>query len=603
MAKADSDPGHPGSDGESEIDVAEEIDDAQDLEESSADEINEFLDIEAVESGPDDNDVEHSFPQFRRLPIELRYHIWYFFDPYMRAPARVFNFQLVKTRYDKPLSVWPGATLTQQITPAKTILSVHRESRALASKFYPDTAALGGETIPVHKARDIFRFEGPWQEELGSHQDGSIASILKGVRQVALDRGDADQYDDEDITQLISNSTFADLPDLETIYLCHSASECRTEDIQWSVLDSTHKFYLRTEQEQSGVGEDLQYMYCWPSITNEVEESETIRPFKNDPEREYSGPGPQAFQTANGKNVFDMIEFAFDSGLIDFYDIREAVFAGNIANHEFSDGETASDSEENEYGSEGIDDATIDDDSGGSDSEDDLAVQRSSPQEPESDFRGFSPLEAEAEGFADLLEPVGTGFSSVEPESPKDAGENESDSDNVLTRKTTRRKRHIMTDSDDDEGSVSPDVPNTRHRQKRIVLSDSEDEELATVATAPRSRKSATLEESSSDSRSDTGDDERSSDDSDGSDDELEEPKKMSLAERLGAFRAAVPAGEVESASDAEYDEFNDEGEDDYGQGGYGAFEDDEEGDDPSENDNLIMDMAEEGLESDDEGW
>ena len=84
----------------------------------------------------------------------------------------------------------------------------------------------------------------------------------------------------------------------------------------------------------------------------------------------------------------------------------------------------------------------------------------------------------------------------------------------------------------------------------------------------------------------------------------------MSLAERIGAFRAAVPAGnEAGSPSEAEYDEFNDEGDDGYGEvsgyGGYGTFQDDEEGDDQSGREEM-MNMDEEASEGEEEfgdGW
>lgn len=611
--------GHdPASDSGSGSDVAEDVEDASDgseSEDSAAAGANGYFDLEASESGNDEDEdgschsgfVETSFHQFCRLPIELRHRVWDFFDPYMRTPARVFDINVVERRGS--LEAWAAASLEQQTAPARAVLSTHHESRALALRFYPDTAVLSHRaiTIPYHKTRDIIRITGPWHLHLHTPWDDDVVRTFANITQLAFeDNYAADHIFGGEIVRLVLESPLvASFPALKATYLCSEAEQFTAHDLHWCFLDSSHHFYMETEEEDIGVGEDLQYMYCWPEITAEVERKPLERS-GGEEDIDDADANPLTLHSKDGGKLLRMVLFSFESGLRRFDKMKRAVDSGGIEEYQSSDEESDIDSEENEYESEGIDDSVIEVESGDSDSEDDLLLPQASPNEDESSFGGFSPLEREDPHLSTSAKGATAEFSSLEPESPKGPTVDGSDSDNARPRKAMRGKRRILADSEEESEDTEPEVaaPATG-RRPRVVLSDSEDDDDTAPAARGRQRPRVTVQESSdSEGQSATEENQSSNEDSDEISEEDEQPKKLSLAERIGAFRAEIPTGGETSASEAEYDEFNDEGggEDDNNGGGYGTFQDDEEDNEPSDNDN-IMDMTEEASEDDDEEW
>ncbi|ETS77772.1 hypothetical protein PFICI_09834 [Pestalotiopsis fici W106-1] len=680
MAGSDVQNDSSGSDDASGPEVAEDINDDDTSEESSSSsddgEAHNFLDLEASEScdsedsedRDDDIDaspgVEHSFPQFSQLPPELRQRIWGFFDPHLRSPARVFSFRLVQlppyripgneSRY----GIWEDPSLDQQTEPARTLLAINHESRCLARTFYPHNICVEDEQlfIPCHKTRDIVRIVGPPEELYNEDWNYFIDPLIRGFHQVAFQLPSGDEEtpgitpsEEAFMSDAIRRYLLTDFPELTSVFKCSDEIDCRTSDIQWCTLDSTHNFYVETSERSPGLGEDMQYIFCWPKIINGTRS--TDKPFSEEPEREYRGLLPPVDQLEEGKVLSRMIHFShspYSSGLSRFDKIRMATFSGSFENYESSDSESESE-ETNEYESSGIDDESIDDDMGSDDEENDLAALQSSPVDHESPFQGFSsPLGMD---IPELLEAAEAGmaleaaiFSDIESD-PSD------ESDHAQPQNTNQRQRRVIADSSDEaDESESPQNPSrkrprarviesdsdedsqspkpvkrarTEGRASRVVLSESDDEDesdhdetTATSASKRRARGTVRQDDSQSEDESDDQSEEEdeseesgqsSDDDEEDEEEEEQAPQRMSLAERIGAFRAAVPAGdEAESSPEAEYDEFNDEGDEGYGGAGYGAFQDDEEDDGRSDREEMIMDMdeeASEGEEGEEDGW
>ncbi|KAF3015896.1 hypothetical protein E8E14_010184 [Neopestalotiopsis sp. 37M] len=664
-----------GSDDAPSPEVAEDVDDDNSADTSSSTEgggVHNFLDMEASESDSDDSDrnseaslaVEHSFPQFSQLPPELRQRIWGFFDPHLQSPARVFSYRLVQLRNsdESRYEIWEDPSLEQQTEPAKTLLSINHESRSLALTFYPHNICLEGSSfIPCHKTRDIVRIVGPPDELYNPEWNYFIDPLIRGFHQVAFHLPSEDEEtgitpsEEAFMSDAIRRFLLTDFPELTSVYKCSDEIDCRTSDIQWCTLDSTNTFYVETSEKEPGLGEDMQYIYCWPKIVNGTRSTE--KPFADEPDREFRGLLPPVDKVEGGKALSRMILFSISTvytGVSRFEKIRNATFSGTFDDYESSNEDSDSESEEtNEYESSGIDDESIDDDMESDSEEDDLAVRQLSPVEHGSPFQGFSsplgmdPLQLleeteaqvalEAAIFSDLeSDPSDESVSDANEAQPQNTGQRqrrvlvdssdeagESDTAPEPSRKR-QRARVVESDSDEDSHSSQPAKrARTEGRASRVVLSDSDDDdesnddEPAVPAASERRSRRIVLEndtqtEDGSDGQSEdeTGSEE-SEESSDNEDEEEEQvPQRMSLAERIGAFRAAVPAGiEAGSPSEAEYDEFNDEGDDGYGEvsgyGGYGAFQDDEEGDDQSGREEMMnMDEeASEGEEGFDDGW
>ncbi|KAI4604418.1 hypothetical protein KJ359_000556 [Pestalotiopsis sp. 9143b] len=585
---------------------------------------------------------------FCRLPTELRQRVWEFFDPHMLGP-RVFSFQLVQVRATdrgNSYAIWEDPTLEQQTQPARTLLAVCHESRSFAKMKYPHTLPLPESAhIPCHHFRDIVRIVGPPDELYNQDWNATLAPVIEDFLQVALHLPAGDQdtpevspAEEAFMSDQIRRHLFPNFPSLKSVYKCSDEVDCQAKDIQWCALDSTNKFHVQTSRTEPDE-EDVQFMFCWPQISGGIRLASHA--FMDDPTRQYLGMLPPVDQLDEGKGLSRMIQFTFDSGMERFRKIREATFNGTFDNYESSD-DSDVESEENEYESSGIDDESIDDDMESDSEEDDLAVRGSSPVDLRSPFeRTSSSMERALGGPLDAADLGGANFSAVESASSETANEASSGTDDVQPRTVTNRQPRVIEDSSDDSDGDDDPVPaqdtnrkrsraqvvdsdsdddgessqpvkraRTAGRKLRAVLSESEDEddsenEKASEPTIAKTHPRKAVREEDSESE-DESDSQSSSEESSDEDEEEEEaaPKQMSLAERIGAFRAAVPAGnEAESSSEAEYDEFNDEEEDGYGGTGYGAFQDDEDGEGQSDPDEMVMNMDEELSEGDEDGW
>ncbi|RYP64109.1 hypothetical protein DL771_008928 [Monosporascus sp. 5C6A] len=563
-------------------------------DESGSGSVRDLLDLEALESGEECDDdgrsteshdgYHVSFPQFCRLPIELRHRVWELFDPDLKAPVRIFEVENVGAQ------LWPSATLIQQSQPARTILEVHRESRQLALKFYPDKLPIMKRNgwLRYHKARDIISLNCwavgclDWAPETW----GATAGNLEDVEHLALKIGPQQQ----DQFQLLPFHLFKNL---KTAYACWEADELRSRNLKWCVSDAVRTFYVKTEEEDIGVGEDYEMIYCWPDLENhpdyvekEVPQGLRLGRFA------IKGEGP-------GIEFCPMVVFSSIHDIQLYYHLRKrGQVDGNTEWDSDSDSESDSDtSEEDEYESEGIDDATLDgsDDADGDD--DDLVVHdafEESDDENDSEISGFSRQNYGV--VPDDDDELAARFSSLEPNSPRHRNSDHSDSDDQPVRQNARTKRRVVSSDSEDESADEPPrkvAKRSRHgsrRPGRAVLSDSDEED-----TDEHDAKSGDRGSSDSDA-SPSEDSEEESDKEQGS------RKPMSLRETLRLFLADTPV--TGDGTDSDSDETStqnsyEEAEDDDGLVERGVFRN---GDEFSEND-LIMDITEEGSASDDDGW
>ncbi len=581
--------------------AASEEDELHDSDESDSEEsINAgaLLDLEAVESGDEDEDEDgddgdegsteshdsyhHSFSQFCRLPIELRRRVWEFFDPSLRSPARVFN---VLSLSD---CIWPSAILDQQTAPARAVLGVNRESRHMALNFYPNTLPLHPNlkgVLRFHGEQDIVLFESMASAPVFT----TIADALQQVRHIAVEF----RAEDLPLEQTVDLPSQI-FPGLRALYMCWGAHEISSHDLRWCVSDSVHTFFLETKEEEPGLGEDISRIYCWPNLEDHLEYAEkeihqnlrlgqmTGAPF---------GPGV---------NFWPLVEFSWSRGARQYYRLQEKVLAGPDVNWESdsSDPDEGS-SELDEYESDGIDDATIDESDDADDSDNDLVVRDASEEDADnaSSFEGFSP-QSKTASFSGDAEPVAQ-FSSLEPESPRDCSPGDSESDKEPVPKSKRSRRRQVVSSDSEDGSATEAVNKTKRqlhqtsrRSGRVVLSDSEDSDEAKVSgVATQSKDVESAESAESDDTADEQSEEESNE-------EQGNKKPMSLAERLQLYRSDNPVPEDGSDS-AESEAFYRDAEEEHDLIEGGAYGEEEE---VSENDR-ILDMPEEELDDDDEAW
>ncbi|KAH7363212.1 hypothetical protein B0T11DRAFT_282264 [Plectosphaerella cucumerina] len=156
-------------------------DDSDDNEDNSSDGSNPgaLLDLEAADSGSEAQDSEESFdedayeisgqgffqgrdrrnfPQFMKLPVELRLRIWETYCPDLNSSRRVLEIN-ISCSAESARSWFPteGMTLSTMTKPSRTVLAVHKESRELALTWFPDTLPIcdpAGE-LRFNRTRDI----------------------------------------------------------------------------------------------------------------------------------------------------------------------------------------------------------------------------------------------------------------------------------------------------------------------------------------------------------------------------------------------------------------------------------------------------------------
>ncbi|KZL84345.1 hypothetical protein CI238_11686 [Colletotrichum incanum] len=592
--------------------------DASDSESSGSDSGSEngtngigFLDVEASESGDSDSDNSSDqdsddesilggsrrraprafFPEFRRLPIELRHRIWQFFCPDLALKPRVISFQMVCS--PKQDSIWESATLENQIAAANAMLAVHRESRELALKAFPDTLAIreGRRIVRFHKQRDVVHLNG--QKKSWEHNI-NVPGFSKNVVNLALDTSELDPRE---------MRLFLAFPNLKNVFdfTWHSDRHI-PHRLRWCASDKVHRYEIEQLQKNVHSGEDLHFIYCWPNV-------EEHREFA----QKQAGLTElcEAAMTEITEIREEDPEFMDDNdvarlGEIDYWKITcfgwDAAdrFEAFLAKHGVADGDMpATDgsdddddggsddsddsSDQNEYESDGIDDATIDGESGDED-EDDLLIDTRQQTDDDDDEEeeggasgsgGFSPLMDEDGGM--MIDGPGpmAHFSRPEPESGDDrprvgsrrarqiassSSDEEADENEVERPARGANRRGPMVLSDDEDGYEDDDKPSQgTSRRGRVVLSDDEDdEEEATKPARPSGRRARVLPSDDEDEDEDEGGAdvsivERKSGSDD--DEQANTKKPLSLAEKLARNRRENPVSDEEESEEDESSE------------------------------------------------
>ncbi|KAK6218415.1 hypothetical protein QIS74_06295 [Colletotrichum tabaci] len=679
--------------------------DASDSESSGSDSGSEnahangtgFLDVEASESGDSDSDESSDsdsddesilgegrrraprafFPEFRRLPIELRHRIWQFFCLDLALLPRVLSFQMVCS--PKQDSIWESATLENQIAAASAMLAVHRESRELALKAFPDTLAIreGRRLVRFHKQRDVVHLNG--QKKTWEHNI-SVPGFSENVVNLALDTSELDPR---------QMRLFLAFPDLKNVFDFAWHNDRRIPHrLRWCASDKVHHYEIEQLRKNVHSGEDLHFVYCWPDVdkhrvfaekhaglaevyeaamTEIAEIREEDPDFMDDEDVARLGEIDYWQLTCFGWDAADRFEaWLAKHGVAD--GDMPAATEDDSDNNNDEDGSEGSDesddsSDQNEYESDGIDDATIDGESGNEDEDDDdLLIDRRGESDDEedggaSDFGGFSPPKDEDGGMLIDGSPPAAHFSSPEPESGEgrpqtgrrrarqlasSSGE-ESGEEEEETGKSGRgagRRGPVVLSDDEDEEDVEERPSQSTSRRGRVVLSDDDEdegEETQGAKTArPAGRRARVLpsddeDEDEDEGGADVGNDEipKGPGDFDDDDEGGTNKKPLSLAEKLARNRRENPVSDAEEESEEESSEeepaaaappkkmslaqqlmthrkrnpvvSESEGE----SGGSVVDEDesgDEEDDDEEDDENgMFMNMADEG-ESDDEG-
>ncbi|KAK1529641.1 hypothetical protein CPAR01_11953 [Colletotrichum paranaense] len=584
-----------------------------------------FLDVEASEEGNSDSDDSSEsdsedasilgeyrrkaprvfFPEFRRLPIELRHRIWQYFCPDLDPSPRVFSFQVLPNpRQD---TIWESTTLENQIAAVDAMLRVHHESRDIALKAFPDTLAIreGRRIVRFNKERDVVHLNGVkrvWDHNL------KVLGFSENIMNMAMDGSNLDA---NELRLLLA------FPNLKNLFDFQWHNDRRIPHrLRWCASDLIHNYEIQQLRRNVDIGEDLHFVYCWPDLTQPQNREFALKKnlskdeiwidlftelFDMVEEGSLHLKSGEA-ERLEGVSYWPMQCFGWDAAdRFDAFRAKHGVADGDKpaadGSEDDKEEESGDDSEEdsddssdqNEYESEGIDDGSIHEESVDED-EDDLLIDTQQASDDEeggggvSDYGGFSPLADEDSTLFDGNGPRNPAahWSSPEPESGEDnqprggrrrrrtapsdedeeSGEEEEAEDSG--RSTSRRGPVAISDDEDEGDEEQPSQPTSR--RGRVVLSDDEDddeEEAAEKPAKPTGRRARVLPSDDDDEDDDEGGaDIANKDAREASDAENEEEgarKPLSLAEKLARNRRDNPVSEDEEESGEESSEEEEE--------------------------------------------
>ena len=535
------------SDSDDDASSGAEVHDSEDNSEDA--EPDSFLDVEAEEEHepagtpfPNDDGPFQAFHPFVRLPPELRRRVWEIFCPDLVSETpRVLNFctsyevSSSSRRVHYPLVC--GMYLESQTEAARHLLAVNKESRYIGLTAFPDAIRIAGGTsmIRFNREKDVVQLDE--RHRIMSVQNCDW-SCLAEVINVALPMHSVWVGDLEEISTFLCH-----LKSLRHLFFFTEDREFDVSDLHWCTSDFVYKYRTQTREIEPGLGEDLDYLTCWPDPSRHRELTNMI----------------PIHLTCLFEEICDFIHSKFGGGPYPMviFD-RSSRFSDRYAllrkEHERRSDESAGDLtessyESDEYESEGIDDREI------------ISVEDSSEDEAIPD--PISPGNL-ASGRADDAR-----FSSVEPDSSEVA------SNHDPGPSSRGRKRRILSDSDDESIDEKPRAKRVR---ASIVLLDSESEAENDAAAANSEESdrvggsSGTLEHSDSPDK-----------------DEVP-PIRLSLAERLRIHREQNP---IPVSDDRDPSEEENESRE-------ATSEDAEDEDDDGDEHGLIDDIADESDDEDD---
>ncbi|KAK3903795.1 hypothetical protein C8A05DRAFT_43039 [Staphylotrichum tortipilum] len=606
-----------------------------------------LFDLEAADSddrdsdGDDDDDIDggrpgssdldacsetYSFPQFARLPFELRHRIWEYFCPDLTAKSRVYWLRLalspaLRRGVPPTFVILEGPFVEQQTRPARTMLAVHHQSRQMALKAFPDSLSiLGDGIVRFSSARDVVFLDCTDVVRLAV-EFPRLPGFAEHVRNLAIEPAAMCALESRELVASLVDAFGA----LETLYYMTDPTNHQRRHLRWCLSDPVKHYSLSTFEEQTGLGEDGEHVYCWPDV-NHPDFSKDEIPLEDMADNlRKDGIHGQLIRgaTLRGLSVWPMVQFLRDDFHL-FNNFR--AWHGSSPPWDSSSQDSSDDDPEpDEYESEGIDDSEISDaDSQESDTHDLIVLDDDSDDDEgvdgsRSSSRSQSPHPRSQPATIDLTADDDDNlarFSSPEHSSAtlrvSDESENESDQPAARTSRRKRPRARVV-ESESEEDDPDDDVPRKRARIERrqptiVISSDGEDDgEDGGEAARVAQRRSRVVIVDDSDEENDG---ERAADDDGGgdgpgsehewsglpsSDDEEEGSdsdggaatnKPLSLAEKLQLHRDRNPIPASEDGDDSEMDERRDSDEmsgddmsgDDYDARDYADFQDDEEG-------------------------
>lgn len=247
-----------------------------------------------VNHGDDsDEDVEDpSFPQFNRLPADVRLCVWEHYCPELTAPLRILEFDVAwkhgsMASLDNSM-VFDGWSLKGSTRRIRKLLAVSGESRALVERALPDTICFSGHpqtlrslypkmaagshpvitgTVRYRKETDIILLQSPIDDIDGFLRDDpdqgmfSVTGFADTVHNLGVDLAGYMASDSRRWVPLLKRN----FPALRILF--HSIN-CRSfppRYMKWCLPHRAHHYTHTSISNYRGPPRVFRILYCWPT--------------------------------------------------------------------------------------------------------------------------------------------------------------------------------------------------------------------------------------------------------------------------------------------------------------------------------------------------
>ena len=304
---------------------------AQECLNTGAAESDEFL--VHVRDGKGDPATFHSFG---RLPPELRRHVWALFCPEMLLKSRLLDITVGPPSerhahgYSWPQDVRPwtahdGRTLKAMTLTTRRLLSVNRESRAIALESFPDSLSLDlaphDAIVRFNKETDVILLTG-YGMDYHDTEKYHFPEFATQIKQLAVSATLGYKSTARNSVGLKS-AFLRQFPVLERIFfLLENMQYDNARDLRWCVPGYVHELHVGAFKNMHGPGDDLQMVFCWPN----VDEHKTFHDMHRTLCRSLPSDMDELLEL--GIEPYPMAIFQFKSGLAWYKDLQ-AVLASS----------------------------------------------------------------------------------------------------------------------------------------------------------------------------------------------------------------------------------------------------------------------------------
>lgn len=149
-------------------------------------------------------------------------------------------------------------------------MAVHQESRQTGLKAFPHTVTIDTgsyfrhSVVRFNKHHDVVHLD-HIDKQIMVPGYGRLPGFSENIIQAAID-GEPYPHGNDDVDNRVS-AALCLFPGLKRPYIWRENCEYKTKDLRWTVSDCVHQYHSQTSEKEFGLGENTESMICWPNLS------------------------------------------------------------------------------------------------------------------------------------------------------------------------------------------------------------------------------------------------------------------------------------------------------------------------------------------------